>query len=129
QFARKAVAKAPEGSDVAMTIAMAHLERWVWDSLFEEDEAAAEVYVQDSKNQAEVIAAYDKSLGSPKHQPRRSTVHFRNWAAMWFFLTKDRERLSRELAHLGNAYTVKPWCYYDDEEHAFAAAQDFAQGR
>ncbi|MBT3223837.1 MAG: DUF4034 domain-containing protein, partial [Proteobacteria bacterium] len=52
QFARNVVATAPEGSDVAMTIAMAHVERWVWDYLFKEDEAAAELYLQDSKNQA-----------------------------------------------------------------------------
>ena len=129
EFARKVVARAPEGTDVAMTIAMAHLERWTWDHLFEENDSAAEAYLHDANVRAEVIAAYDKSLGSPKHQPRRSTVHFRNWAAMWFFLTKDRVRLRRELAHLGNAYTVKPWCYYDDEDLAFATAQDFAKGR
>lgn len=58
-----------------------------------------------------------------------STVHFRNWAAMWFYLTKDREHLARELAHIGGAHAVAPWCYLDDEELAFAGAKDFAAGK
>lgn len=129
EFARTAAATAPPGSDVPVVVIQAHIERWLWDYNFEDDEPAAEVYLQVPEVRAEVLDAYGRSLGSPNHRGQRSTVHFRNWAAMWFFLTKDRERLSQELAHIGDAHTMAPWCYLDDEDLAFADAKAFAAGK
>ncbi len=128
-FARNAAVEAPVGSDVPACLIQAHIERWLWDYMFEDDDEAAEAYLEDPDVRAEALEAYERSLGSPEHRPRRSTIHFRNWAAMWFFLIKDRERLARELQHIGKAHTVAPWCYLDDEDLAFAEARAFAEGR
>lgn len=128
QFARAAAANAPPGSDVPITLIQAHVERWLWDFNFEDDEPAAAAYLQEPAVRDEVLGAYDRSLGSPDHRPIRSTIHARNWAAMWFFLIRDRERLGHELQQIGPSHTVSPWCFLDDEEVAFADARAFAAG-
>jgi hypothetical protein len=128
EFARQAAASAPDGSDVPLVLMMAHLERWLWESHFEEDDAAADAYLEDSGVLAEAAAAYDRSLGAASHVPRRSSVHFHNLAAAWFYLVEDRARLSREIAAIGTAVTDRPWQYLDDPGVVFAQAKELASG-
>ncbi len=128
EFARKAAADAPDGSDIPVVLMMAHLERWLWESHFEEDDDAADAYLEHEGVLAEAAAAYDRSLGAASHVARRSTIHFRNWAAAWFYLAEDRARLARETHAIGVAVTDRPWQYLDDPGVAFAEARKLASG-
>jgi hypothetical protein len=125
-FARSRAAAASEGSDLRLLPVLAHIERWLYFSFFDEDDKAANAYLKDSKVLEECLAAYGQSLASPNLRPRSSTVLARNIAAFWFFLAKDKRKLQAEIAQIGNAFSEHPWRYWDTPAKAYAEASQWA---
>ena len=128
QFAREAAARAPDGSDLHALVIRAHVERWIYFKLFDGDAAGAAAYASDAKNQQEVAAAWEKSLGSPALRERMSTIVLHNDAAFWFWNAKDRPRLQREIQRIGNAYTEMYWHSMGAEEKVYGDASRWAFG-
>ncbi len=125
-FARQVASTQPASSDLGAILLLAHVERWLWEHSFEEDEAAARAYLKQPGVRQEGLAAYQRSLGSPTLVERSSTVKARNIAACFFYLTRQKTPLQAEVLAIGNAYTEIPWGYLDEPERAFAAAARFA---
>lgn len=124
-FAREVAGRQPEGHDLATLVIMAHVERWLYFS-FEDDSGGEKQYPKNTDNVQECLAVYQRSLGSPQARLRRSTIHARNIAAFWFFLTRDKARLRVEVGHIGNDYTQLPWGYWNAPEQAYSEAAQFA---
>jgi hypothetical protein len=124
-FARKAAERAGEGSHLGVLVIYAHIERWLY-YRFDDDKKGMDKYPKERATQEECTSQYQRSLGSPQLQVRRTTILARNVAAMWFFLAKDRKRLQSEVAQIGNAYTDSPWGYWDTPERAYAEAAQYA---
>ncbi len=123
RFANGASQHHPAGSELHVLVILAHLERWLYFSL-ENDRQGAIRYAQTASVQQEIVEAYDKSLGSPAHRPRRSTVRARSIAAFWFYLAGDKPRLQRELGALGGVCTEFPWCWGESD-----AAKTYGRAR
>jgi hypothetical protein len=124
-FAREAASRMPEGHDLGALVIMAHIERWLYFS-FDDDTQGEKQYLKNAEAARECLTAYQRSVGSPQAHLRRSTIHARNIAAFWFFLTRDKANLRAEVDHIGNDYTTLPWGYWNDPEQAYSAAAQLA---
>jgi len=124
-FASEVSKRLPEGHDLGSLVMMAHIERWLYFS-FEDDKRGEKQYPKNAQAVQECLAAYQRSVGSPQLKVRRSTIHARNIAAFWFFLTRDKVNLRTQVGHIGNFYTTIPWGYWKDPEQAYSEAAQFA---
>jgi len=105
---RRARESAPDGSDLHLVPFRAHIERWLYARHFDDDVEGAERYLADPAVRAELEQAHDAFNRAPSE--RRATIHGRNAAAVWFYLTGDDARLKRELERIGPRWTF-PWDY------------------
>lgn len=128
QFAYDAANRAGPGSDLHTILLYAHIERWLYFDAFEDNAAGAKAYLKDPRVIQETLAAYQNSLGSPQLLLRRSTIHARNTAAFWFFLTRQKTQAQMEIAQIGNAYTELPWALWDTPAKAYSEASQWAYG-
>lgn len=128
-FARAAAQIAPEGSDMAALVIRAHLERWFYTYMFDDDDPAAEAYLKDPQVVSECAGAWARSLGSRALEARPSTLLLRNDAAFWFWLIKDAARLKQELQHIGDAHSELFWSSFGDAADVFAQAKALANGK
>lgn len=126
-FARQAAAANP-GSDVAMIVVAAHIERWAYTEGFEGDAKRAAAYLTDAEVRAECQRLYDGSIARDEGD-RASTIKARNIAATWFYLVRDETRARVEIERIGNAFTEYPWYYLDEPERASTKAARWALGR
>src|SRR5688572_23236106 len=78
RFARDSASRARPGSDLPALIIRAHVERYVYFKLFEDDEAGAERWARDPSNQTEVATVWERALGQVTQ--KRSSIYFRNHA-------------------------------------------------
>lgn len=124
QVAREASANAPEGDLLHLLILLAHSERWLRFDM-DGDPAGAEAYLKRADVREEVVRAYEASLGSPHHKPRRETIFARHDAAYWFWLVRDKARLAREIELIGDRIDPWEWCY--GPPNAFKKAKAWAR--
>ncbi len=124
-FARDVSARMADGQDLSALVLMAHIERWLYFS-FDDDSKGEKQYPKNPEAVQECLNAYQRSVGSPQARIRRSTIHARNIAAFWFFLTRDKANLRTEVGHIGNDYTPIPWGYWNDPEQAYSEAAQLA---
>lgn len=110
QVARDASAKAPEGHLLHLLVLNAHTERWLQFDM-DGDNADAQSYLQRSDVRDEVQRAYDASLGSPLHEPRKETLFARHDAAYWFWIIRDKVRLAREIDLIGDQINPAEWSF------------------
>ncbi|MDX1455151.1 MAG: hypothetical protein R3217_06835 [Gammaproteobacteria bacterium] len=111
EFARERAGAAPEGSDVHMVLAKAHLERWKYHWMFDGDDDAAVLYARNQAVLAETITAYERSLASDQHEEKATTFLARVNAAAWFFVQNDHQRLVEQLEHLGGGLRDPHWIW------------------
>jgi hypothetical protein len=126
ELARATRARVAPWSDLASVVVVAHVEKWLDLRGPSGERAAADAYLASPDTQAEIVDAWEASLGSAALRPRRATALLRNYAAFAFYVVKDRERARRELSHLGLACTDAPWRYLGDPRKAYASAKKWA---
>lgn len=110
--ARSASQRAPEGHGLHALLVEAHLE-----ASFEE-----EGYFSRAEVREDVMAAYKRSLGSPRHQETLHTAHDRNLFACALWLCGFAEEAGGELEVLGDRITRVPWGYFGDPVAVFREA-------
>jgi hypothetical protein len=113
-FAREVASKADEGSRLHGLIALAHVERWLYDSSFENKGAAADVYWKDPAVASEVMQAFQRSAGSPRWSAKMNDALAHNYLAYALAATGATSIAMRELERLGERVTEFPWCYHGD---------------
>ncbi len=123
-FARRAAAANP-GSDIAMIVVAAHIERWAYAEGFDDDPKGAKAYVRDPAVLAECQQLYDGSIARADSD-RASTIKARNIAAAWFYLARDKTRARAEIQRIGNAFTEYPWYYFGDAQQSYGEAARWA---
>lgn len=110
--ARKASGDRPE-SPLSLLVIPAHLERWLYLSAFEDDDAAADAYWDRADVVAEVERAFDAFL---PHATETMDGHIaRSAAAAWFFTRRDKARTRAAFGDLP-LYYERPWAYLGGEK-------------
>ena len=115
-FASDTTAEAPEGSSVHKVVALAHLEEWLYDG-------HPAGYFQDPPVVAELAAAADRSVFSPRFVPGKQAAYARHAFALVFHLAGDRDRARRLFADIGDVVVEFPWYYLGDPVKAFTRAR------
>ncbi|MFE7523160.1 hypothetical protein [Streptomyces halstedii] len=115
EFARDALARAPQGHRLGCVIAMAHIEEWV-----ESDDAHV---LETPEVQAELREAADHSVLHPSHVRGPSWRHDLHLFAMALSLADERHTVRRVFQALDGAYTSWPWTYFAEPEKEFARRQ------
>jgi tetratricopeptide (TPR) repeat protein len=127
QFARHAITKAGPGSDMAVCLFWAHLLVRSHFSGFDKNREAAESYVHNPEVAAELDAAFDEWT-QPPHSPRRSSILYFHYAACWYYLSGDRERLQRALSLTSNVFSEIPWSLIGNAQEIYSHALQVAAG-
>lgn len=130
EVARRASTQAPDGHLAHGLIAQAHIERWLWASGFATEKkddpewfGNAGKYFADPAVRAELLAAYGKSLGSPRWRETKLAPHARNDFAWCFLQMGDTARAKVELERLGSKLTKTPWGFKGETRAAVDAAR------
>jgi hypothetical protein len=124
EFARSVAAEAPEGSPVHKVIAIAHVEQWL--DLPETSADGTElmkVYFRREEVKAEVRAAAEHSIRSPRYQPGRLTPVDRNIFAMCFWLMHDYPAQLEQMRLIGRFNQSYPWAYQGKPGWAYERAR------
>lgn len=118
EFARQAAASAPAGSLLGGLIAQAHAERWMYAAGMAESAqddpqwfGKASRYFQDPAVRQELIAAWDRSLGSPAFRDTPLAAQARNWFAFCFHQAGEKARARAALEPLGRRFLHVPWSW------------------
>lgn len=109
EFAQSASQQAPSGSDLAAILVKAHIEYWKYLDMFEDNPEAASEYINNPMVQSDVIQAYEKSLARRVHGETKVSIFARYNLSGWFWLTRDRLRLEKELGVLGDRIEDIHW--------------------
>jgi len=130
EHARKASRDAPEGHILHALIAQAHIERWLWASGFATEKkddpqwfGNSGKYFLDPAVKEEVVAAYARSLGSPRWRETKLAPHARNDFAWCFLQMGDVARAKVELERLGSRLTQTPWGFKGETRAQVEAAR------
>jgi tetratricopeptide (TPR) repeat protein len=107
-FAVKASDRAPMGSGVATLIPKAHV-AFLADLRLTQGAVRPEVYFPKPAIRVTVLAAYRRSLASPRHQDTPFTVSDRNYFAFCLFHTGDHAFARAEFQRLAGRMTPAPW--------------------
>ena len=105
-FARQALSKAAQGSDMAACLFWAHSLVRTHLLHFDKDPQAAKQYAAKPDVIAELNAALDNWL-APSYTPRRSSIQYLKKATEWYAAAVDIDRLQRVAAFTGEEFKVK----------------------
>lgn len=94
-----------------MLVLAAHLDVWSHIHTFDGDEQRALGYLSQPDVLQEVHQAYMRTLAGPS-RVRMTTIHYRNDAAFFFFLTQNVQYARTELEKIGGGLTEYPWVYF-----------------
>lgn len=114
-FARNASRNASEGSDLASIVVKANLEYWKYLDLFEGKTKLAQEFIQRNDVREEVISAYERSLKHSSFKNSMVSVFARYNLSGWFWLTRDKPRLTDELGILENSIEDIHWRWVGTE--------------
>lgn len=116
EHARRCSKDAPDGHVLHALIAQAHIERWLWAASFATEKkddpewhGNSGKYFLDPAMKEELLAAYARSLGSPRWRESKLAPHARNDFAWCFVQMGDTARAKVELEKLGSRLTQTPW--------------------
>lgn len=118
EFARSVSAQAPEGDSGHKLIALAHLELWL-DLPKGEDTA----HFKDEAVKAEIRAAADRSVRSPRYAGGLLDPADRNPFAMCFFFMGDYAAQLEQMQLIGPNVTASPWQYQGKPGRAYERAR------
>jgi hypothetical protein len=121
-FARKTIAKASEGSSLHTIIADAHIERWLY-HLLENDNAGAQAYFRGPGVGKEIAAAAIHSLYSINYKRTKLTSYYHNIFAFCFWLIGNDNLARREFQAIDKAVCEFPWCYLGEPIAEFTRAR------
>lgn len=107
-FARDAAVRACERSLLPLLTISAHMHRWVYYDRFDNDEAAAALYLQRPEVREETIEAYERTLGKYEYDYEEA-IFARILTTAWFWLLRDKRRLRRELEAIGPNLRPEHW--------------------
>jgi hypothetical protein len=116
-FARQVSVAAPEGSELHVLIAMAHLEYIIR----EEDSDAVPLTAADAAR--ELLEAAQRSVLSREHRATRSTRGVRNTLACALWATRQYADAKRQFEAIGDDWTSHPWNYFGQPFAVFTAAR------
>jgi tetratricopeptide (TPR) repeat protein len=125
-LARDASSHAPEGSLVHELIPQAHTERWLYAVHFA-DEPGGEDYFRQAHVRDEIFAAYDRSIGSPRHSPTPLTRIVANYWAYALSRCGDWPNARREFERVGEHPTIIPWGFHDAPTQAMRTFRERVQ--
>jgi hypothetical protein len=97
EFARKAMAKAGPGSDMAGCLFWAHTLVRTHYKFFDKDLRAEQLYRQNIDVRRELDEAFDKWV-EPPYTPRRSSIQYLKHASAWYLAAKNKANLERAIA-------------------------------
>jgi hypothetical protein len=123
-FARETAESALAGSPLHATLAMAHVERWLFFSMEGEDD---DLYFVDAEILGELFAVEDALFGST-YAGSPHEVADRNLLTFCYWLAGEYERALRQFAVLRGRVTLLPWCFFDEAPSAFAFAREECEG-
>ena len=109
EFARKASRNAPTGSDLKLILVKAYIEYWKYLDLFENKIDEANDFLMDKNIQKDIVDLYNDSLNHESFKETKITIFVRYNLSGWFWLTRDRSRLKKELSILGNKIEDIHW--------------------
>ncbi len=120
--ARAAMRVSAPGSDMAACLFWAHTLVFTHLLAFDKDKAKAEAYRQDPAVRNELAGAFDRWVSGNYHPLRSSIVYF-HYAAFWFYLAGDRDRLGKALAFTGGLHYERPWSMLGNAHATYSKAQ------
>lgn len=109
EFARNASANAPQGSDLNAIVVKAYIEYWKYLYVFEDSPEDAREFILDESIQGDIVEAYNNSLAHADFTESKVSIFVRYNLSGWFWMTRDRSRLSAELSVLGNKVEDIHW--------------------
>jgi len=121
EFARRVSAQAPDGHSGHKMIALAHLEQW-----FDLPRESQVTYFQAEPVKAEIRAAADRSVRSPRYAGGLLAPTDWNVFAMCFKLTHDYAAQLELMRLIGPLITPHPWRYQGDPGRAYERARQAA---
>lgn len=119
EFARGVSAQAPDGHSAHKMIALAHLEQWL-DS--PQGEAQTSYFLAEPVK-AEIRAAADRSVRSPRYAAGLFAPTDRNVFAMCFRLMRDYGAQLEQMRLIGPMITAHPWRYQGNPGQAYERAR------
>lgn len=130
EHARACTKAAPDGHILHALIAQAHIERWLWAASFAAEKkddpqwyGNSAKYFLDPAVKDEVLAAYARSLGSPRWRESKLAPHARNDFAWCLLQMGDTARARVELEKLGSRLTQTPWGFQGETRTQVEAAR------
>jgi len=118
-FARSVAQNRPAGTPLHASVLIAY--RWAWAGTDNEQQRAW--VMSDPAVRAEILAAYDASLGAAGWRSTRATVDEHNCAAWLLYKLGDTQRLAREVAAIGDRVIDPYWTDFDSVPEYFTAAK------
>ena len=126
EVARAAMRVSAPGSDMAACLFWAHTLAFTHLLAFDKDKNKAEAYRQDPAVRNELAAAFDRWVCG-NYRPLRSSIVYFHYAAFWFYLAGDSDRLGKALAFTGGFYHERPWSMLGNAHAAYSKAQGAAR--
>ena len=121
RFAEETAATAPPASGLAVLVAEAHLERW----LFINRDGDGLAHLRRPETRADLHAAADRSVRHPAYRRRLGWQRDHNLLAMPFWLADEYDAAAEMFDVLGDQVTTWPWNYLvGTPAEAFARARD-----
>ena len=125
-FAREVSGAARDGSPLHSLVPLAHHERWLYFSHFEDDRAGQRKYFEGPAVQRELQAAWRRGPGSPAFRRGRFGPTQTALFAFGFTLGKDQPRAREAFEKLGPQVTHTPWSSQGSPADVFKQARAWA---
>lgn len=127
KFARNAALSARPGSDVPVILIKAHLEYYKYLAEFENNEQAAEHFLNSNDTKWESVKIYKNTLAHPDHKDTKTTIFARYNFSGWLWALKDIELLKNEFRIIGDSIDSDHWTwvgFFDQLDEAKKCAHE-----
>jgi hypothetical protein len=118
-LARQVAAGAPEGSSAHTVVAEAHIERWLYMTNWDREEAAALAYFENPAVQEEIRAAAGRSIFSAAYDGKKLAPADYNIFTYVFFRMHDWEHARKAMQLMNGILNRQPWAYAGNPEQIF----------
>ncbi|MGH3391089.1 MAG: hypothetical protein ACRDOO_19650, partial [Actinomadura sp.] len=126
RFAEETAATAPPHSGLAVLVADAHIERW----LYIGRDGDGRTHLHRPETRADLHAAADRSVRHPAYRRRPGWQRDHNLLAMPFWLAEEYDAAAEMFDVLGDQFTGSPWHYLSGTPaEVFARARDETYGK
>lgn len=118
-FARMHGNKSPEGNPLFSLIAMAHIEKWSYVYMFDDNEAGARSYMHSKIVQYELKDAYIRSVNCNTYKKTAMESYYCGLFALAFYLCGNYELAADAMSRLNGVTCEYPWYYMADGIHEY----------